>query len=102
MTLGGTDSGGGTIEVPPGLAAVGGELRTSSGALRDGHGDLATRPDAGRSSDEVATALAALAGAVDGLAGELDDLAAAATTARDGLTGTDTAVGGTLRPGVQP
>ena len=93
-----------TIEVPPGLAGVGDELRTSSGSLRDGHGDLATRPDAGRSSDEVATALAALAGAVDGLAGQLDDLAAATVAARGDLTGADTSVGATFRQplGVQP
>lgn len=99
MTHGGTDAGGGgTIEVPPGLAGVGDELRASARSLRAGRGDLAARPDAGRSSDEVATALAALAGAVDGLAGQLDDVAAATVSAHGDLTGTDHAVGGALQP----
>lgn len=73
------------------------DVLTSAGGALSGHaGDLATGPDAGRSTGEVGRALAALGAAVAALGAELGALASGTGAASGLLTGTDDLIGARL------
>lgn len=78
-------------------------LRKAAGVLDDtgralfGHAaDLEQAPDAGRSSGELAAALACLATAVAGVAEHLGSLSDAVSTVADDFAGTDQGVSGAM------
>lgn len=72
------------------LDVAAGELAAAAPRLRD-------RPDAGVSTDEVATALAALAGAVAGMADHVGSIGEAVRSAAADFAGTDQAVRGAMQ-----
>ena len=70
------------------------DVLTSAGGALSGHAsDLATAPDAGRSTGEVGRALATLGTAVAALGEQLGGLATGTDEASGLLTGTDDLIG---------
>jgi hypothetical protein len=93
MTSPGTGGPAAGLQVDPAA------LRSAAGILEGAGSDLAaaaptlrTRPDAGVSTDEVATALAALAEAVAAVAGEAGSVAGSLRTTAADVGATDQAV----------
>lgn len=72
-------------------------LRSAATSLADAAPDLRARPDAGASTDELATALAALAEAVSGVGGHLRSLAGVTDGNADDFTATDQSVASAWR-----
>lgn len=88
-----TGTGGPGLQVDPAaLDSAAGILEGTGTALTDGAPALRTRPDAGVSTDEVATALAALAEAVAAVAGEVASTAESLRTSAADVRTTDQAV----------
>lgn len=82
----------GTLQVDPAaLESAAGILDTTGGDLADGAPALRTRPDAGVSTDEVATALATLAEAVAAVAEEVGSTAESLRTTAADVRTTDQA-----------
>ncbi|MDT0184493.1 hypothetical protein Q9S36_30320 [Microbacterium sp. ARD31] len=77
---------------PAALDSAAGILDSTGTALADGAPSLRTRPDAGVSTDEVGTALAALAEAVAAVAGEVSATAESLRTTAADVRATDQAV----------
>lgn len=83
---------GGTLQVDPAaLDSAAGILETAGSHLTDAAPGVRTRPDAGASTDEVATALAALAEAVAAVAGEATAMAESVRTTAADVRATDEA-----------
>lgn len=97
MSVADQGPGGGTGTAlqadPTDILRAAAKLTTAGETLRGRAPDLLEQPDAGVSSHEVATALAALSQAVDGLGAELLSAAEATRTSAQDLAGTDQAVG---------
>lgn len=81
---------------PAQLTAAADILDSAAGALADNAPGLRHRPDAGASSDEVASALTALAGAVAGIAEVVRGTADGARTSAADYSSTDQAVHGSM------
>ncbi len=92
MTSSGSDLG---VD-PAQLTAAADILESAAGSLTDSAPTLRRRPDAGASSDEVATALAALAEAVTGIAAVVGGSADGARTSAADNNATDQAVHGSM------
>ena len=87
-----------TMQVDPAaLESAAGILDGAGTDLADGAPALRTRPDAGASTDEVATALAALAEAVTAVAGEVTSTAESLRTTAADVRATDQSVAATSR-----
>lgn len=90
---------------PPDLLRAAEILEAAATSLTGAAPGLQQRPDAGASSDEVATALAALAQAVTGVAGHITSIAEVTRGSAADFSGTDHAVGQTWqqrRTGLAP
>jgi hypothetical protein len=88
-------SGGGAIEVhPAALTAIAGKLDGAGAPLLGQASALQTVPDAGGSTEIVASAVMALATAIAGLSGHIGDLAAKSAVASGGYVATDEGVAG--------
>ena len=88
---------GSDLDVDPArLTAAADILDTAGSSLADSATGLRRRPDAGASSDEVATALASLAGAVTAIAEQLRSSAESSRTSAADYTATDQAVQGSM------
>jgi len=82
----------GTLQVDPAaLESAAGILESTGSHLADGAPGLRTRPDAGVSSNEVATALASLAEAVAAVADEIASTAESVRTTAADVRATDQA-----------
>jgi hypothetical protein len=97
MTSPGTGPGGDLTVDPAKLAAAAAILDTAAGSLSDSVPSLRRRPDAGASSDEVATALGVLAGAVTAIAEQVAASAESSRTSAADYTVTDQAVQGSMQ-----
>lgn len=87
------------------LLRAAGTLDEAGDTLATAAPGLRRRPDAGASTDEVATALAALTGAVAGMADHVGSLADTVRASAADFDGTDQAVGGAMdqrRGGARP
>ena len=97
MTYPATGAGGELGVDPAQLTAAADILDSTAGALSDCAPGLRHRPDAGSSSDEVATALGVLAEAVSAIAGQVRASAESARTSAADYTATDQAVQGSMQ-----
>lgn len=92
MTSSSAGGPGGTLQVDPAaLESAAETLGTAGGDLAGGAPALRTRPDAGVSTDEVATALAFLAEAVAAVAEEVRSTAESLRTTAADVRATDQA-----------
>lgn len=92
MSTPGTGGSAGTLQVDPAaLDSSAGLLEATGGDLAEGARSLRTRPDAGVSTDEVATALASLAEAVAAVAEEVGATAGSLRTTAADVRATDQA-----------
>ncbi|MCK9823340.1 hypothetical protein NOCD_07615 [Nocardioides cavernae] len=93
MTSPSTGGPAGGLQVDPAaLESAAGILEATGTELADGAPGLRTRPDLGVSTDEVATALAALAEAVAAVATEVGSTAESLRTTAADVRATDQAV----------
>ena len=82
---------------PASLTDAAGILDSVAGSLSDRAPDLRRQPGAGSSSDEVATALGALAEAVTAVAEEIRSVADATRTSAADYAATDQSVSGSIQ-----